>query len=345
MSRRLAVVCRLFLALAVLAGCDGNAAAPLPAQIEAVFREAHEDGGFDGSVLVTRNGQSLYAGSFGLADIDRKTPNSANTRFLVYSITKPVTAILVFQQIEAGKLGLDDRLEKFFPNLSAKPAGGITLRQLLTHTSGIEELITRHPDRRITASDLEAAIVVNPGKFAYSNSGFVCLTLVLEAVTGQGYAELLDASILRPAGMQDSGTLKSGVAVAGLAVGYRVEGAHRVPSPIEVSPEAFVGAGSLYTTTGDLARFDQALNDGKLLPAKAQAQMISEQVKGRGFGWSLDEQGGKYFPWHQGAYRGYTAVLVLQVHRHEMIAILSNDQDTDLLGLRSKVLRLLKRSP
>ena len=344
MSLRFAVVCRLFLAFAALAGCHGNAAAPLPAQVEEVFRAAHDDG-FDGSVLITRSGQTIYEGSFGLADIATKTPNSAATRFLVFSVTKPMTAILVFQQIEAGKLGLDDRLEKYFPNLAAKPAGGVTLRQLLTHTSGIDEVISRHRDRRIDARDLEAAIVGNPGKFAYSNTGFVCLALVLEAATGMGYAELLEQNILHPAGMQDSGTLKSGVAVPGLASGYRLDGDRLVLSPLEVPPETFMGAGSLYTTTGDLARFDQALTGEKLLTAKSQAQMISEQVKGRGFGWSLDEQGGKYFPWHQGSYRGYTAVLVRQVHRREMIAILSNGQDTDVLALRNRVLRLLKKAP
>ncbi len=325
-----------------LAGCAAGADRPLPEQIDAVFRDAHEDGEFDGSVLVVRDGATVYERSFGLAD-DAGTPNAAATRFLGYSLTKPLTAILVFQQIDAGVLALDDRLDEFFPNLAGKAAGPITLRQLLTHTSGINEIISAHRDRRIAAADLETATVREPGSMQYSSTGFVCLALVLEAVTGRGYAELLEEKILRPAGMKDSGPLRSGVAVPGLAAGHRIDSGRRVPAPLDVAPEVLDGAGTLYTTTADLARLDQALSAATILSARLQAQMLEEQVKGRGFGWSLDEQGGKYFPWHQGSYRGFTAVLVRQIHRHEMIAILSNVEDTDVLGLRTQVLRLLKR--
>ena len=85
------------------------------------------------------------------ADRARSIANAADTKFLAFSVNKPMTAILVFQLIEGEKLGLDDRLDRFFPNLVGRVAGAITLRQLLTHTSGIEEVISRHRDRRITA--------------------------------------------------------------------------------------------------------------------------------------------------------------------------------------------------
>jgi hypothetical protein len=85
------------------------------------------------------------------------------------------------------------------------------------------------------------------------------------------------------------------------------------------------------------------LNGERILSRAMQELMVTPQVGDRGFGWSLGEQGGKLFPWHRGSYRGFTAVFVRQVHRHEMIAILSNDQDTDVLGLRTQVLQLLKR--
>ena len=168
---------------------------------------------------------------------------------------------------------------------------------------------------------------------------------MLEAVTQRSYAQLLEESILRPAGMTDSGLLRSGVPVAGLATGYREADGKSVISPLGVPPEVMEGAGSLYTTARDLWRFDQALNQERILSRAMQDLMLTRQAGDRSFGWSLSEQDGKYFPWHKGSYRGYTALFVRQVHRHEMIAILSNDQDTDVLELRTKVLRLLKRSP
>lgn len=343
MARLTAQITILLGALTAFSGCEGATGQPLSAQIDTVFREAHADGDFNGNVLVSRGDVVVYHASFGLADRARNIANASDTKFLAFSVNKPMTAILVFQLIDRGKLGLDDRLDKFFPNLAGRAAGAITLRQLLTHTSGIEEVISKHRDRRITASDLETAVVKNAGSEEYSSTGFVCLALVLEAVTARSYADLFEENILRPAGMDNSGLLRSGVPVDGLALGYRVVGGRVEVSPLGIAPEVMEGAGSMYTTVGDLARFDHALNTGKILSPKMQQMMATPQSGDRGFGWSLGEQDGKYFPWHQGSYRGFTAVLVRQIHRHEMIAILSNDQDTDVLELRKKVLRLLKR--
>ena len=343
MSRLTVALANLIVVLAVLPGCARSADQPLPAQLDAVFREAHADGEFSGNVLITRGDAIVYQASFGSADRARSIANTADSKFLAFSVNKPMTAILVFQLIESEELGLDDRLDRFFPNLVGRVAGAITLRQLLTHTSGIEEVISRHRDRRITARDLEAVTVKNAGSYEYSSSGFVVLALVLEAVTARTYAELLEEKILLPAGMANSGLLRSGVRVSGLALGYRVVDGKSEVAPLGIAPEVMEGAGSLYTTVGDLWRFDQALNAERLLSRRMQDLMATPQAGDRGFGWSLAEQSGKYFPWHKGSYRGFTAVLVRQIHRHEMIAILSNDQDTDVLGLRTKVLRLLKR--
>lgn len=343
MSRLALALANLLVALCALPGCARSADQSLPEQIDAVFREAHADGEFNGNVLVTRGDAFIYQASFGNADRAQNIANGADTKFLAFSVNKPMTAILVFQLIETGKLSLDDRLDHFFPNLAGSAAGAITLRQLLTHTSGIEEVISRHRDRRITAIDLETAAVKNAGSYSYSSSAFVCLALVLEAATSRTYAELFEENILKPAGMAHSGLLRSGVPVAGLALGYRVAGGKNEIAPLGIAPEVMEGAGSLYTTVGDLLLFDQALNAGKILSPKMQQLMTTPQSGDRGFGWSLGEQDGKYFPWHKGSYRGFTAVFVRQIHRHEVIAILSNDQDTDVLGLRTKVLRLLKR--
>jgi CubicO group peptidase (beta-lactamase class C family) len=345
MTRRSAAAAHLLTALVALAGCESTAEQPLPAQIDTIFRGAHADGAFNGAVLVTRGDETVYEASFGLADRDMKSANAVETKFLAFSVNKPVTAVLVFQLIDAGKLHLEDRLDRIFPNLVGKQAGGITIGQLLSHTSGIEEVIDRHRDRRITPTDLETATVRDAGSFHYSSSGFVCLALAIEAITRRTYAELLDENILRPAGMANSGLLRSGVPVAGLATGYRELKGESVVSPLGVPPEVLEGAGSLYTTVRDLWRFDQALTQERILSRPMQDLMFKRQAGDRSFGWSLAEQDGRYFPWHQGSFRGFTAIFVRQVHRREMIAILSNDQDADVLGLRTKVLRLLKRNP
>lgn len=332
----------LFLALLALPGCGGGDL-PLPQRIAAVFESAHEDGGFNGSVLVTRGDAVLYQASFGLADEQRKRANVRATRYLAYSVNKPLTAVLVFQQVAAGKLKLEQRLEDFDGGLRGTATGAITIGQLLSHTSGIEDVIGAHPERRITFADLAGARVPDAGKVSYSSAGFVVLALVLESVTGQSYRELIQQRIFDPAGMKDSGLLRTGEIVDGLALGYSTKKGERQPATLRVAPEALDGAGSLYTTPDDLALFDRALRSGALLSQGMQRQMYSRVTDERSYGWSLGEQGGQYFPWHQGSYTGFTAVFVRQIHRNEMIAILCNDENVDVLGLRVQVLRLLKK--
>lgn len=331
-------------ALILLAGC--GASAPLDQQIGTIIRSAHEDGKFTGMVLVTRKDQTVYEQSFGLADLEKNIPNAADTRFLAFSVVKPMTAVLVFQLVDTGKLRLTDALDSFFPNLKGKPAGGVTLQQLLTHTSGISEVISQHLERRITPRDLETAVVKRNADFEYSSTAYVILGLVVEAVTGRSYETLIQESIFTPAGMKDSGLARTGRSTPNLARGYQLKAGTPVPAELGVAIEALDGAGSLYTTARDLWRFDRALAKETILSRKMQDLMLSQQVKGRfGYGWFLSEQGGRYFPWHKGDYRGYTAIFVRQIHRQETIVILSNLQDADVVELRTKILRVLKATP
>jgi CubicO group peptidase (beta-lactamase class C family) len=340
MQHRAAALAWLLVLFGTVNGCSPDSRPTATARIQDIFREAHA-GGFNGNVLVTRGDAVLFQGSFGLADEARRLPNTAATRFLAFSLNKPMTAVLVFQQVEAGKLRLDDRLSDVFANLEGTPAGAITIGQLLRHTSGIEEVISLYPDRRITAGDLATAEVRQPGGTRYSNTGFVVLALVIEQVTGRSYREVMQQRIFDPAGMRDSGLLRSGVGEPGLATGYR-SGRGREPHALGIPPEVIEGAGSLYTTIGDLARFDRALATGKLLSDASLEAMLQRANTEQAFGWSMAEQGGQYFPWHQGSFRGFSAVFVRQIHRGEMIAILSNDHEADVLDLRTKVLRVLK---
>lgn len=327
-------------------GCGARHTGPVDQQIDAIVRSAHQRGEFNGTVLVTRNRVTVYEVSLGLADQEKNLPNTADTRFLAFSILKPLTAVLVFQRIQAGELRLTDRLDSFFPNLAGKPASHLTLQALLTHTSGIEEVISKHLDRRITPQDLEAATVAANGEFVYSNTGYVVLGLVLEAVTGETYEDLLRKQILEPAGMADSGLVRTGREIPNLACGYHLQSGKPTPVEMGVVMEALDGSGSLYTTVRDLARFDQALAAEQILSRNMQDLMRSEQVKGRyGYGWFLSEQGGRYFPWHKGDYRGYAAIFVRQIHRQEVIAILANLQEADVSELRGDILRVLKANP
>jgi CubicO group peptidase (beta-lactamase class C family) len=331
--------------VAVLALAACSEPETLETRLDAIARRATERGELNGNVLITRGDKVLYEQSFGPADALTEAENRPDTRFAIASISKPFTAVLVMQRVQAGKLRPDSPLCAIFPNLAGKPAGAVTIHQLLTHTSGIKELISRDPMKRMTVLDLESAVIEPGARFEYSNTGFVCLALVIEKLTGENYETALQRGIFTPAGMNDSGVLRAGRTIAGLARGHRgVIGL--VPVDADFAPEAVDGAGSIYSTARDLWRFDRALADGRILSRDMQDLMYRQHVPGRyGYGWFLSEQGGQYYPWHSGDMSGYSASLVRQIQRDETIIILGNTAATEAHALQNEFLQLLKAQP
>ena len=339
-SRSTSAVVSAFLALSSVASCGSPPT--LTEQLAAISDEAHAGGDLNGNVLIARGGEILYEASFGLANADTKAPNTPNSRFLIASVSKPFTAVLVLRLIEQGKLAVDTRLDSVAPSLANTRAGAITIHQLLTHTSGLEESISRDPSRRITLDDLKSAKVASAGEFHYSNTGFVCLALAVERLTGEPYEAVLQKGILDPAGMRDSGVLRTGKTPDNLSVGHRGQVELEVAT-LDFAPEAVDGAGSIYSTARDLLAFDRALAAGKLLKPESVALMHRQHVPAQfGYGWFLSEQGGAYYPWHAGDMAGYSTNLARQIHRDEVVIVLANGAATDARDLQRQYLKVLK---
>jgi CubicO group peptidase (beta-lactamase class C family) len=331
------------MACAVASGCGGPD--PIEEQLDAIAEHAREEGELNGNVLITRGAKVLYERSFGTADLASGRANAADTRFAIASISKPFTAVLVMQLMEAGELTPETRLEKIFPELAGKPAGELSVHQLLTHTSGIPEIISRDPRKRITSQDLASLTPKTGADFEYSNTGYVCLALVVEALTGGSYEAAVQRGILTPAGMGDSGVLRTGKTVPGLARGHRGT-LGLEPVNLDFAPEIVDGAGSIYSTARDLWRFDRALAEGRLVSARTQQLMYTQHVRDRhGYGWFLSEQGGQYYPWHSGDMNGYSASFARQVRRDEAIVILGNSAGTQARALQKEFLQALKHVP
>lgn len=313
-------------------------------QIDQLFSTAAADGKFGGNVLVVRNGATIYEKSFGPADRSRQIPNSSESRFSIASVSKPFTAVAVLKLVERGKLRLEDRLDYIFPELKGAAVAGITVSQLLSHTSGIEEVVGKHLDRPLIPDDLKtAAFATKTGEFQYSNSGYMVLKLVMEKVTGQTYGKILDTVIFHPAGMIHSGLLRTGAVPPNLSLSYKtIESETPMVSAIPL--EVFDGAGTVFSTTGDLIVFDRALREKKLLDAATQAVMSNGHTPSGnwGYGWARNEQDGKVFLAHQGDYNGYHAVLVRRVESQDLIIILSNLDTTNVSSLQKQVLEILR---
>lgn len=285
---------KLILVFVLSAGFPLNqvAARTVAQKLDALFATTD----LNGNVLVAENGRIIYEQSFGYADIAARVPNTPDSAFQTASVAKVFTATAVLQLHEKGKLKLDDPLVKYLPEF---PFATITIRHLLSHTSGLpdlemyERLVKESPDRLIRNSDVVAALKLwnkplkfQPGeKFNYCNTNYVLLALVVERAGGASFAQYLKQNIFDPAKMaatfvrvDDSSISSRGVVKNHiLATMYKtvpeaVETV-RLKDPVKmfrIRYETYnlgltFGDQNVISTTRDLLRFDQALTAGKLL--------------------------------------------------------------------------------
>jgi CubicO group peptidase (beta-lactamase class C family) len=335
----------LLAALAAALLCACSEPNSLHGKIADIAEHANEEGELNGNVLVTRGDEVLYEESFGPADATTDAENKPDTQFMIASLSKPFTAVLVMQLVNGGRLTTDTNLVTIFPALAGKAAGNITVHQLLTDTSGIQELISKHPMSRITLEDLGEATVTAPGTFQYSNTGYVVLTLVIEAASTKTYEVALRDGIFTPAGMTNSGVLRTGSRPRKFARGHHgIIGLEAVD--LDFAPEAVAGAGSIYSTTRDLWKFDRALKAGTILSPAMQARMVTQQVPGRaGYGWFLSQQNGRDYSWHAGDMAGYSASMARDTARDETVIVLGNTAATTAKELQKQLLQLLADHP
>jgi D-alanyl-D-alanine carboxypeptidase len=231
---------------------------------------------------VVESGKIVDAGAAGRADLASGTPVTNETRFRIGSITKMFTAVAVMQLVEAGKLSLDETLDRFQPSFGH--ASSITVRDLLMHRSGIPDYLdpalasgavkTPVTPQAIADSMSGKPLLSRPGTaFSYSNTNYVLLGLIVQRLAGVSLHDYYREKIFLPAGMTETsaGDVSS---PAQVAVGYASPGAR--PSVAEAGDMSwYFGCGDALSTASDLARFDVALMDDRLLEPATLAGMVS----------------------------------------------------------------------
>ncbi|HEX8392886.1 MAG TPA: serine hydrolase domain-containing protein [Longimicrobium sp.] len=262
-------------------------AAPLSSRLEAVVAAHHARGAFDGVVLVGRGDQIVYQRAIGMADRSWNVANTTETRFPWASITKQATSALVLQLVGEGKLSLDAPLSTYLPGLRAGHAGRVTLRHLLTNSSGLPNTEAL-PGYYIEADSARQAMITQalaadlasePGtKFVYNNLDFLLAGRVVEAVTGQPFEAAMRSRILDRAGLRATSMIRDDRVEPRLAQGYvGVTGADSARGFAPQPPTriaSYGAAGALAGTAEDLFRFDRALLGGRLFPAAMRDTMF-----------------------------------------------------------------------
>jgi CubicO group peptidase (beta-lactamase class C family) len=316
-----------------------NSTAPSAQQIAAKIDEymnaATKVDRFSGSVLVARDGTPVVSKGYGMASIELDVPNTPQTVFRLGSITKQFTAMAIMMLQERGKLTVGDSICK---HLADCPAAWqtITIRHLLTHTSGIPNY-TALPDYRKTQSlpVTHASLIERfkdkplefaPGeKFKYSNSGYYLLGVIIERVSGSLYADFLHENIFVPLAMTSTGYDSSRSIIKNRAAGYAMQGDSIInASYLDMSiPYA---AGSLYSTVEDLLRWDQALYTEKLISRKSLDEMFTPFRGEYGYGWNRRKKFDRQALEHSGGIDGFNTFISRYPAERLVIIVLSNTE-------------------
>ncbi len=255
--------------------------------LEDFLREQAASGAFSGAVLVARDGQPTVKEAYGLANREANQANNIDTRFGIGSVGKMFTAVAIAQLVEQGKLDFDDRIGEYLAGLPADVAA-ITVDQLLTHTSGLGDFMRsgypKEARAALTAADLLPLVVKQPLEFkpgtreSYSNSGYVVLGAIIEAITGQSYYDYVREHIFRPASMTRTDWFPPGHDTDNTAIGYTAGPAGSLTDNSDVVPWGNPSGGA-YSTVGDLQRFAEALLDNKLLSPAMTATVLDGKVR------------------------------------------------------------------
>jgi CubicO group peptidase (beta-lactamase class C family) len=285
---------RMALVLVLLASTVGAVAQPVPRSIDAEDAQRASDQAADSwlrrgiagfSVAIMQDGRLVLEKSYGTASVELGVPMPTAAVYEIASDAKPFTAAAILRLAAEGRLGLDDPLSTHLPGvLGSTLADSITLRQLLTHTSGIPEFTNTSGFEALSTQDVPPEAVVEllkgePALFepgaaqAYSNTGYLLLGMVIKKVTGMAWGDYIEKEFFGKLGMADSRASLNSEIVPNLAVPYDwADGALR-RAPHHTS-ELVHGNAGLRSTARDMVRWVDALHTGQVLPAPMYAAMM-----------------------------------------------------------------------
>jgi len=315
-------------------------------------------------VVVVRDGNPELVRGYGLADVQAKTPITAETAFDLASLTKQFTAAAILVLVQQGKLSLSDPLAKWCREFSGD-ATGITIRQLLNHTSGLQDYVglfvakrgdfdaqpswTEPEEDEPTSADAlrliasQDALEFTPGsKFEYSNSGYVVLGQIVERASGMRLAEFLDREVFKKLGMTRTGLVdERRQPVLRRAHSYLRKSD---TTDVDYTPlNRIYGDGNVNTTAADMVKWLAPLGGNSVLSAESRKMswtppaLTGGEVSDYGFGWVIGEHDGETEVSHEGGWVGFETAIAYFPRRRLGVVVLSNFADMPASELTEQI--------
>jgi CubicO group peptidase (beta-lactamase class C family) len=313
------------------------------------------------SVAIAHEGGLLFANGYGFADIENFVSAKADTVYRLASISKTITAVVILQLAEQGRLDLDDRVRQHCPAFPEK-RWPVTVRQLLGHQGGIrhyrdgERPMTRRFESIEEALDLfkDDPLEFEPDTgILYSTYGYTLLGCAVEGATGRLFAEVVREAVFRPAGMTRTQADDVRLLIPNRARGYTRDGQGTLVNSALADMSYKVPGGGLAGTAPDVARFGLALVSGALLAPDSWEAMRTLQrtrggrARGQGLGLVLEEHEGRLEVWKDGGQAGVSTLLYLGDGQGPVVAVMANHEGIGepLLSLARRVAQLVVADP
>lgn len=333
------------------------------ARLDEIMKAYHSYNMFDGAVLVAENGKEIYKGAFGMANREWNIPNATDTKFMIGSVSKPVTAMLMLIQVQKGLIGLDKTIADYLPEFAGKPAAKITIRQLLSHSSGmpnydiIRDFFPRISRQNFTREDyikvyMDSALAFEPGtRYFYSSWGFFTLGYIMERVTGKSYSQLMKEDIFDKTGMSSSGSYFHTQIVPKRATGYDYSFGGYTSSDFRDQSNT-MGTGDLYSTVEDMFKFHLAISNNSLINKKLTDEMLAPGLPPANYGFGWFNKNFKYTTtdsvaanFHLGMTEGFISFMLRIPSTNSMVVILCNSSPTDFFGITTNLVKTLYNKP
>ncbi|MGX5576160.1 serine hydrolase domain-containing protein [Bacillus toyonensis] len=283
---------------------------------------------FNGTAVIVKNGNIIINKGYGMANQEQQIPNNSQTSYYLGSLTKAIVATAIMQLKDQQKLQVDDEIAKYIPNF---PRGNeITLKHLLTHTSGIPE--HDEGEEQISHDELikkisKQKLLFTPGsKWSYSDSNYAILAYILEKVSGKNSEVYIKENIFDVAGMKHSGFGEKFIQEKYPSTGYKIkDGTVKTPTLPHMSQ--LFGSGDIYTTAHDLYLFDEALYTSKLISKESFTEMVTPVKKNYGYGWYAESSYSAH-----GVMPGWNLLNSFNRNGSVYVVLLSNIQNNLNLG-------------